>query len=177
MIATSLCLFLSLCFVADEPETVGAKVVAFAQSKLGEKVGDGECASLAASALAHAGAERQRVESPWGTEVKKLADVQPGDVLQFENVVFQQRRIREDGNVIRLTFKSPKHSAIVETARRQGKDTIITVLHQNAGFTKASDESKKVVQEWTFALSEKKSGVLKAFRPQRPAGTPKPGSL
>ena len=78
MTATSLCIFVSLCFVADEPETVGAKVVAFAQSKLGEKVGDGECASLAASALAHAGAERRR----GGADVPRLVHGHPRGIVE-----------------------------------------------------------------------------------------------
>jgi hypothetical protein len=149
----------------DELPDVNAKIVAYARSKLGEQVGDGECASLAASAIEAAGASRGFGPSPWGEEIKNLRDVKPGDILQFDNVTFLQRRTRDDGAILKLTLKSPKHSAIVDTVTYEGREVFWTVLHQNAGFTRTKESDKKRVQTWTFALSERKSGVIRAFRP------------
>ena len=145
--------------LAPMPPSLDEKVVAFARSKLGQKVGDGQCSALAAESLRAAGAR------PRGEEVKVIADVRPGDVLQFEDVVFIQRRVRADGVRIKQTLKSPKHFAVVSAVQGVGKDLELTVLHQNAGFRGTDEEAKKVVQEWSFTLSEKKAGVLKAFRP------------
>jgi hypothetical protein len=159
-------LALSLIALLDGPDTVDAKVVAFARSKLGQRVGDGECTALAGEALRQAGARLPgRGGRAWGEERKSLADARPGDVLQFEGVVFVHQRIREDGAVITLNASYPHHTAIVSGVRKRGKNPVLVILHQNAGVEGGDDADRKVVQEWTIDLADKKKGSIKAYRP------------
>ena len=156
---------------SSDPLPLNAKVVAFARSNLGLKVGDGECTALASSALRAAGA---RDRPPWGDEITRMADLRPGDLLFFENVVLLQRRLRNDGAIIRQTVKTPRHAAIVDRVDPIGKDLQITVLHQNSGFKTTDEEAKKLVQTWTFRLGEKKAGTIRAYRPIAMTTNPSP---
>ena len=68
--------------------TLGDDVVAYARSKLGQKVGNGECTALAVEAIRHCDARQpDPVQGIWGDEVKLLRDLQPGDILQFEDAI------------------------------------------------------------------------------------------
>jgi hypothetical protein len=157
-----------LCGVAPP---VSEKVVAFARSNLGQRVGDGECTALAIEALRHSGARRSRSRpGVWGDELKSLRDAQPGDILQFEDAVFIRRRRRDDGAVITQNVSFPRHTAIVAGVRKRGPQPVLVILHQNAGV--AGDDQRRVVQEWTIDLAEKRGGIMKAYRPvaDQPAG-------
>jgi hypothetical protein len=152
--------------LTDEPRPLGEKVVEFVRSKVGERVGDGQCTSLVSEALRHAGASLPgRGHPSWGEEQKGLGDARPGDILIFENIVIVQRRPRADGNVVKLTVKSPHHAAIVAGVAGRGRDARLTVLHQNSGFEKSDDDRRKVVQQWDFSPAELKQGTIKVFRP------------
>jgi hypothetical protein len=150
---------------------VNEKIVEFARSKLGERVGDGECTTLAVEALRYAGAAHPRPRSGvWGDELGSLRDARPGDVLQFEGAVFVRRRIREDGAVITQTVSFLHHTAIVARVRKRGPRPVLVVLHQNAHFEGEGSDAR-VVQEWTIDLAEKRRGTVRAYRPvaERPA--------
>jgi hypothetical protein len=150
---------------ADEPTSLNEKVVEFARSNLGRRVGDGECSALAAEALRYAGATPRGPGRRWGDELPTIREARPGDILQFENAVFVRRRLRPDGALVTLEFKYPHHTAIVSGVRKRGRGVILAILHQNAGIEKGDDEDLKVVQEWTINLAEIKGGTLKAYRP------------
>jgi hypothetical protein len=146
---------------ADAP--VNDKVVEFARSKVGQRVGDGECTALAIEALRHAGAVRPRPRSGvWGDELDSLQGARPGDVLQFEGAVFVRTRVREDGAVTTQTFSFPHHTAIVARVRKRGPRPILVILHQNAG---VEEGNRRVVKEWTIDLAEKRRGTVTAYRP------------
>ena len=156
-----------LCFVAvvgAGPGELGAEVAAFARANLGRKVGDGECSALAAEALRHAGARRPGGGS-WGDPVTNLRDARPGDILQFEDATFVQRRARPDGVVTKRTYRTPRHTAIVAETAGRGRDFRMLLLHQNAGMRGDDEAEKKVVQEWTLRPVELKSGTIRVFRP------------
>jgi hypothetical protein len=146
-------------------DPLNAKVVDFARSRIGQRVGDGECSALAIEALRYAGAALEGSERGWGEELPSVRDARPGDILQFEDAVFVRRRRRPDGALVTFEFRYPHHTAIVSDVRVRGKNVIFSILHQNAGFTGADDENLKVVQRWTLDLAEMKSGTLKAYRP------------
>jgi hypothetical protein len=149
-----------------EPIPLNEQVVAFARSQLGQRVGNGECTALVAAALRHAGARpRGRGQGAWGRELKSLGEAQPGDILQFEDAVFVRRRLREDGAVVTLTFRHPHHTAIVAAVRRRGPKPVLVILHQNAGVEGGDEGDRKVVQEWTIDLAERRGGTVKAYRP------------
>jgi hypothetical protein len=161
--------------LADGPppasDTVGDRVVAFARSKLGQTVGDGDCSTLASEALRAAGATRR--ERSWGEERASLADARPGDILVFEGTVFVRTRVREDGAIVTFTASSPHHVAVVSGVRKRGRRVVLTVLQQNVGFDGADEARKKVVREDVIDLAERKRGTLKAFRPVAdPRGEP-----
>jgi hypothetical protein len=163
----TLLLTLLLCG-ADAP--VNEKVVEFARSKLGQRVGDGQCTALAVEALQHAGARRPRPRAgTWGDELKSLRDSRPGDILQFEGAVFVRTRVRDDGALVTRTFSFPHHTAIVARVRKRGQHPVLVILHQNARIEEGEDPG---VQEWSIDLAERKRGTVKAYRPvaNRPDG-------
>src|SRR5271166_5673577 len=114
--------------------TLGDDIVAYARSKLGQKVGNGECTTLAVEALRRCDARRpDPVEGIWGDEVKHFRDLQPGDILQFENAVFVKQQVRGDGALLTVTASYPHHTAIVARVRKRGPRPVLVILHQNAG--------------------------------------------
>jgi hypothetical protein len=156
---------------------LGDEIVAYARSKLGQKVGNGECTSLAVDALRQCHARRpDPVLGIWGDEVKSLRDLQPGDILQFENAVFVRQSQRADGAVLTLTYNYGHHTAIVARVRKRGPKPVLVILHQNAGVAGGEEDERKVVCEWTLEMATKRAGSVKAYRPAadrpRPPGQP-----
>jgi hypothetical protein len=146
--------------------TLGDDVVAYACSKLGQKVGNGECTALAVEALRHCDARRpDPVQGIWGDEVKLLRDLQPGDILQFEDAIFVKQHVRGDGALLTLTSHYPHHTAIVARVRKRGPKPALVILHQNAGPAGGEDEEFKVVREWTLEMAAQRGGSVKAYRP------------
>jgi hypothetical protein len=130
--------------------TLGSRVVDFAKAHLDEKVGNGECWTLAFEALQ---AARARLPGRngygvyvFGKEVR-LNDLQPGDVLQME-------KVRIEGSE-GTTWTFPHHTVIVEKV--SGKS--VTLLHQNFG-------GKLKVHRLSLNLGEKTAGTIQAYRPQ-----------
>jgi hypothetical protein len=120
------------------------RVLQFALSQLGKQVGNGECWTLADQAIKRAGA-RPTVVFNFGRQIL-LADIKPGDILQFKSVKFQT------GNFTYL-FGTPDHTAIVLGV--QG--TKVSILHQNFG--------KKIVSTLTVDFETKTQGQVWAWRP------------
>jgi hypothetical protein len=146
-------------------DPLNEKVVEFARSRSGQRVGDGECSALATEALKYADATPGRTGRRWGEELPSVKAAQPGDILQFEDAVFVRRRLRPDGALVTLESRYPHHTAIISGVRRRGRSVIFTILHQNAGIAGGDYEDLKVVQQWTIDLAEMKHGTLKAYRP------------
>lgn len=159
----------------DEPNPVNAKVVEFAQKKLGEQVGNGECWTLAHEAVRSAGAKSSPAyrDSPgkgdyvWGTpeyaveakdgtatETGSAAKVRPGQIVQFRDAKFAGRR--PGGGTYTMTF--PHHTAVVQTVSPDGKT--VGILHQN-------HNGKKTVAELTLPLADLQSGWLRVYQPLR----------
>jgi hypothetical protein len=150
---------------AGEP-TASDQIVAFARSQVGRQVGDGQCSSLAVAAMRHAGARLRRdAEVPWGEEVPALRDVRPGDILQFEGVVFVRHRALPEGGLVTTTLTYPHHTAIVVKIRKRGPRPILEILHQNVGMDGGDDSRRKVVQEGVLNFAEKRRGTVKVYRP------------
>ncbi|MFO0889032.1 MAG: hypothetical protein U0790_07770 [Isosphaeraceae bacterium] len=156
---------LAMLLWAGEP-AMSEKIVEYAKSQVGQKVGDGECTSLAVAALRHAGAKvRRRAPVPWGEEVAAFRDVRPGDILQFENAVFVRHRALENGGLLTSTFSYPHHTAIVAAVRKKGPRPILVILHQNVGVDGTDEAEKRLVQQGTLNLAEKRSGTIRIYRP------------
>lgn len=123
------------------------KVLAFANSRLGQQVGNGECWTLAAEACKDAGAYLTGVYC-FGRKLGPLDTPLPGDILQLEQAQFKAR----------FGIQAfPRHTAVIEKV--EGR-TVLGVLHQNMG------SAGKTVSRATFRLEDKIEGVADIFRPR-----------
>jgi hypothetical protein len=164
-------LLLSLCLSqsngAAANQSLAEKIVAYCRLHKGEKVGDGECSSLADHALSETGGKGRTKEEPnkgdyvWGeavyveavpTEAKgKRSDIKPGDIIQIRDAKFAGK----NGN---WTYsKSFGHHTAVVVGVEAGGSTV-HILHQNYN-------GKKVVMEDTLHLGDLKEGWLRFYRP------------
>ena len=119
--------------------TLADQILAFARRHRGRRVGDGQCFALADGALRGANARSAAdygtvtpdADYQWGSSVA-LADLQPGDVVQFRDYVFERVVVTRDSSgttTDELTGDRPHHTAIVESVDGNGA---VTVLEQNA---------------------------------------------
>jgi len=121
----------------------GPAIVAYAESRIGSRDGNGECWTLGANALKHAGTQAV-IGFNFGQEIR-FTEVKPGDILQFKECRFVSARGTK-------TAGAPDHTAVV---RRKIGPNVIEVLEQNPN----------PVSIGTYDLSQLVSGTLKAFRP------------
>ena len=155
---------------------INAKVLAFARGKVGEKVGDGQCTSLAIAAVREAGARRYPFEGGgdfvWGEPVDSFREALPGDILQFRDAVFKGRRNVSSRRVVTWHHEYPHHTAIVAGVKDNGK--LVTLLHQNVGPRGSTPEDRQKVREETLrADSLQDGGHVWIYRPSpRRAGRP-----
>jgi hypothetical protein len=130
--------------------SMAERIVNYPRRHRGQRVGDGECFTLADRALRGAGARSAAdygqvapdVDYVWGTSVQ-LGAVQPGDVIQFRNYRYDREVETQhpDGSVTTETEfqERPHHTAIVESIGGGGE---ITVLEQNSPVGSAVTRSR-----------------------------------
>ncbi|MEO8066543.1 MAG: CHAP domain-containing protein [Flavobacteriales bacterium] len=132
---------------------VGQHVAQFVHSKIGTTVGRGECWDLAAEALTQAGAIWDG-KYTWGALIDpEKEEVLPGDVVQFENVVFEWE---ENNSLYRENM--PHHTAVVLEVKDRG---VFRIAHQNFG------PLGRKVGLTELVLAHKKKGKLMIYRPLR----------
>jgi hypothetical protein len=144
------------------------KVLEFTRERIGKKVADGQCLSLAVEALRSAGAKvypfDQSGDYVWGRPVASFKEALPGDILQFRNAVFQGKRWITKRRWVSWHYEYPHHTAIVSEVREKGR--MVTILHQNVGAHDADDATKQVVQEASIRPeSLQDGGSIAIFRP------------
>ncbi len=144
------------------------KVLEFTRERLGEKVDDGQCISLAVEALRYAGAKRYPFDPSgdyvWGQPVASFKEALPGDILQFRNAVFQGKRWISKQRWVSWHQEYPHHTAIVSEVSEGGR--VVAILHQNVGAPDADAKTKQVVQEASIRPeSLQGSGAVAIFRP------------
>lgn len=163
--------------VAPLPEVAsfsyGPSVLAFCRENIGKKIGTGQCASLASTALRNSGAAtRKGPDWPaagdyvWGDPVAQvkasftglkgtedLAHVEAGDIVQFHDTRFSGYN-HADGGV--YSMEADHHTAVVESVNPAGKT--ITVLHQNWN-------GKMVVRRQMLYLRGMTRGWLRFYHP------------
>lgn len=131
--------------MADVPASTSQLIAQFAQSRLGQRVGDGECFALADQALrdrslksaSDFGTISPSADYIWGREVS-VSQAQPGDVIQFRNYNFEESThteiSRPDGSGEfrdeTASGSRPHHTAIVASVGSNGE---IMVYEQNIG--------------------------------------------
>ena len=144
------------------------KILRFANSNLNKKVGGGECTDLVGEAFEAAGARRFPPHGPdadyvWGTEIKDLKQVRPGDIIQFRDAVFTRRKKLPNGGLRISTSTHPHHSAIVAEVRKPG--AVFVLIHQNAGDAGMSEQERRQVQLDTIRMQDLEKGKLWFYRP------------
>ena len=144
------------------------KVLEFARERIGKKVADGQCLSLAVEALRYAGAKRYPFDPSgdfvWGRPVASFKEALPGDILQFRNAVFQGKRWITKRRWVSWHHEYPHHTAIVSEVREGGR--VVAILHQNVGAHDADDATKQVVQEASIRPeSLQDGGAVAIYRP------------
>lgn len=120
-------IFISLIYFEELPE-INRKITVYVSQVIGTTVDTGECWDLAAAALDFGGGYLDRRTEKtlyiFGRPIDPNKDtVYPGDIIQFENVVFEY----QEGNMI-ITEKMPHHTAIVYKVLQDGH---YTIAHQN----------------------------------------------
>jgi hypothetical protein len=120
------------------------RVLQFALSQMGRKVGNGECWTLADQALRRSGA-RGANNFNFGRQIP-LAQIQPGDILQFKSARF------DFGNSFYF-FGTPDHTVVVLGV----EGTKVSILHQNFG--------KKIVTKLNVDFKNMTKGKVWAWRP------------
>ena len=159
----------TLAQVRKEPPPLNAKIVAFAKDHLGEKVGNGQCTSLALEAMKASGAKRFPLARDgdyiWGEPVASFKDALPGDIVQFRDAVFEgQTRLNARGGTYTWHFEFPHHTAIIAKVQDRGRK--VTFLHQNTGGAGVSEEAKmRVKQESLPVHSLQPEGKVWIYRP------------
>lgn len=157
---------------STRPSGLGAKVVAFCNEHLGEKVGNGQCSVLAWTALGHAGAKRRGKDAPnkgdytWGElsllvestgrappEFKggKPSDLRPGDIVQLRDAKFVHHNGRRTSW---LSFHH--HTAVVVAIEDEG--ATVHVLQQNVN-------PAQTVVKGTYRLNDLTTGWLRFYHP------------
>src|SRR5262249_33950030 len=150
------------------------------KARIGQRIGDGQCSSLAYAALITAGGQFRFREYPasgdfvWGAYVCKIepgnghaeievgeagkkpnggkgADIKPGDIIECRDVVFR-------GRIGRYVYDKtrPHHTAIIETVTEE--PSTITVLEQNV-------EGKDGIVRTVLRLSDLTQGWMRVYRP------------
>lgn len=160
--------------------SVADQIVAYARHRLAQRVGDGECYTLANRALGNAvartaadyGEVTPNADYVWGSPVT-LSDLRPGDVIQLRNYQYERtvdvNNPDGSGSTNTVLQERPHHTAIVQ--RVEG--SVVTVLEQNA-----PDGSPVATTRLYFANSETTSGSTTTrvtvsgtwwfYRPQTP---------
>jgi hypothetical protein len=144
------------------------KVLEFAHDRIGERVADGQCTSLAVEALRYADAERYPFDPSgdyvWGHPVASFQEALPGDILQFRNAVFQGKHWITKRRWVSWHHEYPHHTAIVLEVREGGR--AVAILHQNVGAPDAPAATKQVVQEASIRPeSLQGGGAVAIYRP------------
>lgn len=142
--------------------TYGGRMVRYCIEKLGTRVGNGECWTLAERAVTKAGASPP-VGYNWGDELCP-EQAMPGDVMQFTSCRFEWP-LTSGGHSWRTAGAATEtegcihHTAVIAEV---GTDNNFTVFEQNT--------SPATVHRQKYCLNHLVSGEIKIFRPRRAAG-------
>lgn len=135
---------------SEIPE-LNARVIQILKPWLGKTIDRGECWDAAALALDEIGAHWDGLYV-YGRVVNVNTEcLQPGDIIQFENVVVE---VRTDKGGYREKF--PHHTAIVYQVTGPGK---VDMMHQNTG------QFGRVMGVTKLDLSTVKTGSVIVYRP------------
>ena len=153
-----LALLLSVAGLAqnDTLPEMNQKILAYAESKIGNKVGDGVCGTLVKEAILHADRKWEKKlkkgelknKNPYGRLID-AADALPGDIVVFKKCTFK------DG-----LKTATSHVAIIQQSDYADKG-IFDVINQNDGAKKIKDS---VVKERHLNINDIVAGKVFFYR-------------
>jgi len=139
---------------------LNVRVANFGVQHLSEKIGNGQCWTLAEKALESAGAQPAS-GYVFGKLLPQNETWLPGDIIQFKNCQFVDIEPKRRSSI---TVGTPNHTAIIYAI----SNGLVTVLQQNVN-------GDKHVQTGVLNFSQMVSGGLQVYRPipsnGRPNGT------
>ena len=155
---TILGLLLSVASTEAEAEchALNKQILGYAKSKLGQRVGRGECWDLAQAALDHHHATWKRPFN-FGKRLGSYDSARVGDIIQFKNAQVKWRRGNSWGT---MTLGVPHHTAMIYGIN--GSE--LRLIHQNV------QGVRKVVAGTRVNLKEVVSGSYAVYRPVKCTG-------
>ena len=129
---------------------LNVRVVNFAVQNLGQKIGNGECWTLAQQALIKSGGQRPR-GFVFGRELVQNEPWLAGDIIQFTDCHFVDV---QPNRRTTITLGEPDHTAIIHSI----PNGLVVVLEQNVNHDKR-------VQTQTLNFATMTSGNIKVYRP------------
>jgi hypothetical protein len=139
--------------LCDSIPPLNLEVLAFVDAKMGKKVGNGECWTLAAEALEITNAKWDR-KFKYGQLLDPETDcIYPGDIIQFKGVKFVSKE-----NGAKIIDEMDHHTAIVYKVIGKGH---YEIAHQN------TQRTKKRVGVSSIDLKYQTKGKMKFYRPTR----------
>lgn len=156
-------------------KTAAQRVLDYARARDGQKApGKGTCWDFPFAALKYAGASTPHDLGNdlyvWGQPVERLADAQPGDIIQFFGVTIRREWVTTDekAGMIYEHFEvfdfADKHSAIVE---RVEPGLFITLL--NAHIKGSNGKIKRL--RINLSPENVQSGTIHLYRPVERSGS------
>ena len=137
--------------VCDSIPSLNKKIIDFVKTKIGKKVGKGECWDVAAEALNTSGAKWDG-NYKFGKEINYKTDcVYPGDIIQFEGVT-----VKDEIDKKKFSESLAHHTAIIYDVK--GKEEFI-LADQNTG------RSGRKVGLSPIEFKNITKGKFKIFRP------------
>ena len=137
--------------VCDSIPSLNKKIIDFVKTKIGKKVGKGECWDVAAEALNTSGAKWDG-NYKFGKEINYKTDcVYPGDIIQFEGVT-----VKYEIDKKKFSESMAHHTAIIYEVK--GKEEFI-LADQNTG------RSGRKVGLSPIEFKNITKGKFKIFRP------------
>ena len=148
MLKSLVVIFISIIsFFGSAIPEVNQKIVEYCKKKEGKKIDRGECWDLAKAALDEANATWSTPYN-FGTPYNfKKDEILPGDIIQFENVVFK-------GELYSMSM--PHHTAVVIEVL---SPLVVKIAHQNFA-------GKKTVQFTEVNFNDLKKGDAQFYRPK-----------
>ncbi len=135
---------------------LNAGVLEFVRRNMGQRVGNGECWTLAAEALKFAGAEPAQ-QYTFGRALSKNEQWVPGDIIQFTSCVFKYK-VGNSTSIMKAG--APNHTAVM-----WGRDNGLPVIAQQ------NHNGVKTVDLQTIDLDSLIKGKFQIYRPI-PLGPP-----
>lgn len=138
----------------DPLPPLNARVLAFVQAHMGQRVDRGECWDLAAAALDSAGAVWDHRHDFGRLIDPEREAVLPGDIVQFEKVEFRWKD-GLDNHVVTM----PHHTAIIVSEEAPGE---FAIAHQNM------QGIGRKVGLGRIVLEHRAKGIIRIHRPLGP---------